>query len=740
MRKSIIAFCLAGILLLTAGSALAQGPAGTGFPLTITDEDGKALGVRSQCAYQGKLLLLTDRGGLVAHEPASGTTQPLLPEGSLSQVSWLLSEGDSLWGYSDGSRQLLPLSPQSGLLPAASHPPLTLASQGQEDPLDEYSLPEHMVIDAGRLYALYRPQSMNGYKTRLLAWNLEDGSALPLIQPEHLQAVTSYREGRLLGLVMDAWTAANTGDPKARQAELVAFDPLTGQQTILGKTEQPIPEHPCAFTWNPDNDTVYYLSDRKLFARDAGGREALCSYLNNDFFVEGSGDWLVPLKGALCAALSMGQSTLHRMEAAQQDLPLSLYSQYQKNKTHFEALKNIQGTAVSYVDRDWDREDHLAQLLQAGGPDVLFLESHLDELQRMVDRGYLMDLSASPVINSHLARCYPFLQQEGLRGEGVYLVPVSLEIITLTAKPALFAQLGLNMPATFTELLKFLNQWAREWAEEHPNLLALTTENPRETMQRAAMLQALSSLVVGGAPLQFDTPLMRELLAATQAMDTDSLNKAADDYSWMHLPSLMMYTNYSLPSFTTSMVDGPLEYQEPLVLQPVMGVAGGLPVRLHCLAINARTKNPEAALKYAEAYVANLPDEVKIMLYPGENTSLQPPGMEERILAMQEHEQTLTAQISQAEGAQRSQLEEELQALQARLASQLPQRYTVSPEVIATYREHMARAFVQNRQLTRLLEDSEFHQLFRRWQQGQISLDIYLKEADSKLRLMQLEE
>ena len=163
-------------------------------------------------------------------------------------------------------------------------------------------------------------------------------------------------------------------------------------------------------------------------------------------------------------------------------------------------------------------------------------------------------------------------------------------------------------------------------------------------------------------------------------------------------------------------------------------------MRLRCLAINARTKNPEAALKYAEAYVANLPEEVKIMLYPGENTPLQPPGIEERILAMQENEQALTAQISQAEGAQRSQLEEELQALQARLASQLPQRYTVSPEVIATYREHMNRAFVQNRQLTRLLDDPEFHQLFRRWQQGQISLDSYLKEADSKLRLMQLEE
>ena len=92
MRKSIIALCLAGILLLTGGSALAQSPAG-GFPQTIQAEDGKALGVRSQCAYQGSLLLLTDQGGLVAHEPASGTNQALLPDGSLNQVSWLLSEG-----------------------------------------------------------------------------------------------------------------------------------------------------------------------------------------------------------------------------------------------------------------------------------------------------------------------------------------------------------------------------------------------------------------------------------------------------------------------------------------------------------------------------------------------------------------------------------------------------------------------------------------------------------------------
>ncbi|HHX22332.1 MAG TPA: hypothetical protein GX722_11130 [Clostridiales bacterium] len=51
----------------------------------------------------------------------------------------------------------------------------------------------------------------------------------------------------------------------------------------------------------------------------------------------------------------------------------------------------------------------------------------------------------------------------------------------------------------------------------------------------------------------------------------------------------------------------------------------------------------------------------------------------------------------------------------------------------------MQHALIENRDMHLILTGSEFTSLMARWQQGQMPLDQYLREAEGKLRLMRLE-
>lgn len=687
--------------------------------------------VCSQCLYQGRVWMLSGTGEMYAWSPEEGLQpeQAAVPRG---YGQWLVAQGDVLYCMDTTRFVLRPLRDANGAVKDAA--PLTLEPVEFTDPADDYTMPQQMLLRDDTLYILYRPQSLRGYGTRLAAWDITTGKQKEVAPPRHLQAIAAHPNG-LLGMVMDAEKYAMTGDKALARPALVLFG--AGSEQEISRLQQPVEPHIATLAVNSQGD-VLYVSDSKIYRHTPGGDEQLAAYLSNAWFMEGSGDWLVPV-GEQVSVLAMDTVTVVSAVQGVSAQPLTLYGLQNRDNAHFKALEQLPGVPVNYIDSSWGDDTLLAQLLasSAGALDVLYVDSRMADTRRLVDKGYCLDISESPIIREHVARCYPFLQAEAVRGEGIFLVPVCLDAGVLQTKPERFAKLELDAPRTFQDFCGFLQHWADEAPDSA--ILPIPWSRPLRAVQQEALMTAHAALARQGEPFSFEAPLVRELLSMTEGLNLQALEWDSEDYSKYHQPNMMQKTNLSLSYLTMSAMDDPDDRAELLALAPDERTPPGFPLQVGWLAVYGKPGREQDAIRYIEGYITALSKETRIMLYPDENTPLQPQGIEDAIQRLTAEVAGLEKQLETAQGEARATLTSQLADKRDILSSQIEQRYYVSPEVIAQYRDVMQHALIENRDMHLILTGSEFTSLMARWQQGQMPLDQYLREAEGKLRLMRLE-
>lgn len=735
MRKALVRLmCCLLVFAFTIGPVFAQTdemPVDLITPKAWPDDPSR---VRSQCAWQDGLALLVQHEGLYTWSANTKSLELALSQENIPPVSWLVPDGATLWGFEQTEQTLLQLLPQSD----EAQPKLRLKNFPIDEEQGMPTQPEALFISGSHLFALFRPEELKGYQTRLLAWRMSDGALADIQQPEHLQAITPGENGQLMGLVMDAWAAANTSDADARKPQLLAFDPFTGTEQSLGSLREPIQEYNLIFSRDRADDSILYNSDNKVIRRDASGREQLSAYMNADFFA-GIGERLVALPGKQFSALDVKQATLYQDAQSQAPDVLTVFARMNEGSAHQKAMDAIQGFGINRVDRSWEDDSLLPQLLQNGTADLLFLHSAWDDLPPAVKKGSLMDLSGSEVISRHIKRCYPFLQEQSISQDGIYLVPVDMDVFVDTANIKLFDQLGIKIPTTFEALCGFLETWQADFMDDYPDYIPYADSDPAKMMLFKARDLVLADQAFHQQDFRFDTPLMRALLSLAKSLSLDDLNRTNQDNSWYHQPTLMASRSYAL--FNITLGEGKEEpgRELPVLIKPSPEMEGTLPCHVYYLAINARAQNQHAALAYIERYILSLEDKTCILLYPDENTPLQHPWFERYIQKLSADEENLKKQIEQAAGAERSNLQQALDSLQKQIAQEEKQRYWISAESIAQYRQDMQRAYVYQRSQARLLGDHEFTQIMDRWLAGQLDLDGFLRESDQKLRLMRME-
>ncbi len=144
--------CLLLALMLLCGypgsAALAQ-PAAQA-PRT---EAGEPIDVISQCAWQGRHLLLSAQGLHIR----KGEQYRLIPSDQPLPRGWLTAQGEALYLYVPAQSALYPLSIDQDRLLMAS--PIQLEGRPENDSEEDWLPPEQIVLMGGRLYALMRTQS-----------------------------------------------------------------------------------------------------------------------------------------------------------------------------------------------------------------------------------------------------------------------------------------------------------------------------------------------------------------------------------------------------------------------------------------------------------------------------------------------------------------------------------------------------------------------------------------------------
>lgn len=717
MRRLFLWLTLLGLL---AGTLTARGEAAP-------------FAARSQCLHQGRLLAL-DGAGVAAWDDAgqAWAREAALPEGA--NLSWLLSGGDQLYALDAQARALYPLSLAGGQVRLGEA--VALRGDLLDDPEEQGTVPSALVLLRGRLYAFYEPQSAGGWSGLVVAYDTASGDSLQLPLP-YPQAIAAYEEGQLLVLSLNKRAADNTADVSDDYPELLAYSPDSGALRSLGRLANPFEHGPQAMVWDSASRSLLYTHGQKLYLRREDGSEALCAYVPGLCVFAGQGALILPLPGGRAALMEQGGISIRDTRPLPDSFrPLGIYGMRDLS-VHQRALAGLDSQAVTLVDRQWEDPGRLGQLLSAGAGeiDVLFLDSASEEIARMVDKGYLMDLSGSPEIAAHIRRCYPMVSAPGQRGEASYLMPVAMDARILTARPALFARTGKAIPATFAQLCSLVNDWAGGDTARYPDMLPLQAGQPRQELHSLALEMGILQGDGG-----YDNGLMRALLASASALNTGPLEFPERDYSFMGRQALVGLTNYSLANITVSGQFGPEEACQPLMLAAQEGTRPVLPISVQYLAVYAATPDSGAALAYLEAYLRNLSHESLVMLYPDFDEPLVLEGMK-AVLARYEGEiATLEKRLAEAEGANKTELEGELLRRRQAMQEQAAMRYHLSPEAIAMHRALMENARVVDRSLSMGWTQPDIRQLLKRLSEGQIGIDRFISEAEGRMRLMRLED
>ena len=187
----VVLMCLAMML-----GAVAEG----GAPAQPMDTEGKSLGVVSQCLYQGELLVL-GKHGLYLYAPATGGTRAGARRGDLPMVHAVASDGERAIGVSLTDFVVQRLDVDAGVVAGAQLVQLSRDPVAEEE--ERGLLPEHLELMGNTMYALYRPNSLNGYGTHLVAWDVDSGQAVAVQTPDNVQAIAAYRDGLLLAIQKD---------------------------------------------------------------------------------------------------------------------------------------------------------------------------------------------------------------------------------------------------------------------------------------------------------------------------------------------------------------------------------------------------------------------------------------------------------------------------------------------------------------------------------------------------------
>ncbi len=519
------------------------------------------------------------------------------------------------------------------------------------------------------------------------------------------------------------------------------FDPISGSTEGMYTLQQLRPDTgDLALSWDGEQQALLYASQGRLYQRKADGQERLCAYLPQSDYPWGNGDRLVALPGVLCGVLMQGAAlVVPSLPLAQDGARLKLYGWILEPDTHQRALRLMPQLRVETMDVDGQDAVRLGELLSRSAADIdlLFLASDWHEVKRLVDKGFCLDMSGSAAIREHLDACYPLLQDEARRGEGIYLLPVYVDADIYDMAPSQFEQLGLKPPRSFADPCELAQAWQGPRADELDDWLLFGGSSAYGALIDEALMLNFAAQRYAGEPLRYDTPQLRHMLRMTEDLRGSAQGQGE---AWREKSALLQSSNYRPSNFTGQRQEEPSIDRRPLILSIDAKTAPVLPVKAGYLAIHARSAQPQAALRYVENYLASLDEETRLMLRTDMDEPLENKGSRVGSEQWRAKAEALRAQLAAAPEAERSGIQAQLRDAEENEASFTRSMYRVAPQDLADYRGLMQRAIIADRMFNASLYAPELLSLARRYAQGGMNLDSFLRESDARLRLMQLED
>ena len=558
---------------------------------------------------------------------------------------------------------------------------------------------------------------------------------------EKLMNIAPYKDGKLIAI------QAEGEDMYAEDAVFIASilnleDFSTEEFAKLGPNYQRYSSDKIFY--EEKSDSLLYSNNMQIYRLNQNGEEELCGYKTSQYMQ------LTMLKSGLLAGAAQNKVLLVSTDKSK--LPtaqLRMYHVYSDEKTRA-SLGDIM-----FVDVE-DHQDNVAlgQALVSGAlqADVLNLISSYYSPTPLVQKGYLADLRDVPGVKEYVDSLYPFLSEPFVKDGAIYAIPVNLQSDSFGYSPCVMKELGYEAPRTFAEFCGIISDYLQNHADDNEYSLF---DNPMSGPWFLTYMVGLylNTRLQMGLPLVLDTPEFREMVAIYESLPESFRNPIPEELSeedWMELmeKKALFYTYSETFPSGISYVLNEIEAERersygslPLMLSPWEGAPKVMKFFTEYLCVFAQSSNMDNAKRYVEENVKNIRKEALAAMVEGYSEPIENEYYERNLKSSREYIEGIKEEMEKAEGAQKTQLEKELEEAQKILAyEEKYSRYSVSAEALEYYKNNVMVAPLMDTGHPLLAWNGPLSELIDRYFGGQISIDQLIKEFDQKARLITLEQ
>lgn len=675
------------------------------------------------------------------------------------EIHQLVSDGQQLYALDLYKQSLFTLRAQKDKLDFTNPIQLDLSDFLEESGTTVYTHQPLFVIIKDGILLMRHPNYDEG-ATELYSFNQATGEKTAY-KTRHLQQMTPYRDGKFLAVRHDPMNAYDPQTYELIPPKLVIFDPAKDTTEDLGLEMEYNDQSGSvsAIYYDAQEDSLYTHSTTDVLRYDSFKTKRLIGYL--------------PTYGSMGSSLSGGIQPF-----GQDHLIIGHYNNIFLRPKDEKGLEGVNvlaitgnldnGNILQNVLMEMDdvvlRHDdtlkqqfidgeQLATLFITGAVnfDLMIMGTYGFDLDKLIEKGYLADLSGSALISEHTGKLEEGIRQGVTRNDGIYAVPATLMLVPVSAYVNNFEAAGLAIPKTIPELVDLYVDWYDHLAEELPEfrLSSSGSDYVKTELLRTVLDAYMDTTLAAGQELVFDTPLFREILQKIQSIQSDGGGKidwstpegqAAMEDEWQKKQLLETGMGFE-PQHSVGLNNSGDRQFIPLILPFEEGAPAYSRADMNLLAVLSTSKNKEAATRFIEHYIQKLDTLDRVAFDKTWTAPVENPKYEEG-LKMQEY---MVGQVKEAmeraEGAEKSDLEENYRYMQ-----DSQKRYQEEGKFLAQQRDiDMLRSVMSKLFITSGLGNaqraavSEEYNLLTQFAQGAITLDQFVRQLDDKVRLVRME-
>lgn len=768
---SLAALLLAFCLLLPAGliQASEAQPLGNLFGSKLADSDDN---IRSLASVGDTLYIRTIRA-LYSYKPGDPEVVLLssfeddydsfvmLSEDAEREpvAAHIFSDGERLLALDSTAQTVYTLSFADGKLAFTEPLKLDMAEFVQgEAPYIYVQEANWMQVVGGRLYM--KMQNYEDKEVDLYSFDLKTGEK-KTHAPTHLASASPYKDGLLIAALSNPNDMYDyeTGTPKKPQ--LVVFNPQDDSVTELG-AYQPSAEYfgsTNPIWYDAQADALFTYTDTDVYRLEGDMKTPrLIGYLPMFGQNWPVSNGLQPLSDGRLA-IAFGQNIFLR-ERTEKGLEgytvLSMAGGLDDPSVLSRVLMEMDKVVLRRVEGleyNWINAEQLASMFLTGNVnvDLMSINAYGFDLDKLIQKGYLADLSSNPAVAAYLASLFPNLSDPVMEDGKIYGVPYNLMMFPLHAYLKPFAELDLEIPTSIMGLLDLAQRWVEDLAEEHPDYILFSDGgNIKATLRRLVIDRYVADTLGAGKELKLDTPLFRELMTRVEGMNYGDWGRDLDweteegrsamEEMWNKQTLIESGMGYE-PSYSVELYQSAERPMRVMLLPLEDGGQAYAETDYNLLVMLSSSKNQEVGKEFMAHYIDKMNPVIKAALSPAAKEPIPNPRYETEKASQERNLKRMEAQYEKAEGAQKSDLEEGLKYFRQYVQEYLEKgKYLATERDLANFHAVYGSTFVftglGNAQRQALWSNYELQQQFF---DGAISLDQFIKQLDDTLRLVRME-